>query len=145
MISNNNGEVDMNTRQIVLRFLIAFFVMLCPFYQASPESNRSAITDRKEQINPATLMARLYRGGNTPELLDFTAEFRVKKNISGKETQSPAALENFIKGKIYFRTPNKLRVDSSVVISDMMFGEEFVVIRDGTTEWIFKNKYDYFW
>ena len=130
-------------KQIVLIIIIFLWVALYPVYCLVSKTKKAVFTDRKEQLNPTTIIARLYRGENTPELLDFTAEFRVKKNVSEKETQEPAALEDFLKGKIYFKAPNKLRVDSSITVSDMFFGENFVVIRDGATEWIFKNKFDF--
>lgn len=133
----------MRKKYITLTIVLFLFMLFSPCHYLFSETNNTAITNRKEKINPTTIMARLYRGENTPELLDFTAEFRVKKNVSEKETQTPSALEDFLKGKIYFKAPNKLRVDSSITVSDMMFGENFVVIRDGATEWIFKNKFDF--
>lgn len=101
------------------------------------------VTDRHEMSNPGVLIGKLYRGGNAAELFDFTAEFRVKKNLSGKDTKDPSDLQNFIQGKIYFKAPNKLRVDSSFATHAMLNSEQFVLIRDGTTEWLFKNGMDY--
>lgn len=125
-----------------LAFVVSAIITLVfsgVFSAYSPSLGKS----RKEQITSSVLLSRLYRGGNTPNLVDFMAEFRVKKNLAGKETQDPSALQDFLKGKIYFKTPDKLRVDSVLTVSDMLHGEGFVLISNGENQWIFKNGIDF--
>lgn len=131
-----------------LSLAFSFFLFSCylpsgvAYGDSRPLREQSTLIARINTISPEEIVQRLYATEGLPEITEMAAELMVKRNLSGKQVRDDSSLTEFSRGKLFFKAPYKLRVESTVLL-DFLSGEQFIVIRDGRTEWLFKNGVDY--
>lgn len=92
------------------------------------------------------IVQRLYRGADqVKEVEDLSVVFTLKKNLQSKDAKDESGMDIFSKGKIFFKKPNKLRVETTIMAPGLglNFGTQIIRIRDGTTFWQFVSGVEY--
>jgi outer membrane lipoprotein-sorting protein len=101
-----------------------------------------ASVSRAEQL-ASQILSHLYGAFSAPTVQDFSADFYSKVNPSPQfvVTNHEDDLNPFSKGRVFFKKPYFLRVESTL-LGPGLAGEEFVLIRTGKFIFAYKNGID---